>query len=88
MTERGTPVVIIFILAIGIMLYSYVAEYKIANEHLKATIIDQQEVINKQRVANKDLSLVVEYLYIKHYGHQIPGEWTELKSANESSPVH
>lgn len=89
MTERGTPVVILFIIVTGVLLYNYVAQYRLTNGQLREEIILQQDIIDKQKQANKSLATMIQYMYYKQHG-QLPPQnmWVPIKPKSELSPVH
>lgn len=88
MTERGTPVVILFIITIGILLYQYAAEFRITNNTLRQELDTAGLIIDRQKQANDRLVNIVKYLYIEQYGEPIPSDqWIDIKS-DDTNPVH
>ena len=87
MSDNGTPVVIIFIITIGVILYNYVGRYIEINEELRGTIARQELVIEKKTKENKAMAELVSYLYYQHTGKQVPNTWTPIPR-DGLSPVH
>lgn len=89
MTERGTPVVILFIVTIGILLYNFVAEQRLATGDLQHELQVKQNIIDKQKQVNDSLVNVIEYMYYKQYGAKPPKDiWIPIEPADETSPLH
>jgi len=63
MIERGTPVVILFIIAIVVMLFNYHGTMTSENIKLNQIIDDQEVIIDKLSADNQKLSIAFQYWY-------------------------
>ena len=87
MRETEKPVVIAFIIVIGVLLYNYVAEHARVNSELRLLIDQQQQVIDRKTKENQILSRFANQLYFQLTGRQIPTDWTHVEES-EKNPVH
>lgn len=87
MTERGTPVVILFIIAIGIMLYNYIGQYIEVNENLRAEIHSKDIIIKKKTQENQAMATLISHLWYRQTGERIPDTWIEIPK-DKNSPIH
>lgn len=90
MNDNGTPVLILFIVTIGIILYNYIDSYHEANQQLRDTIEAQQYMIDKKTKQNQAMANLVTYLYRANTGRDLPSGWTEVlkEKPRTDNPVH
>jgi hypothetical protein len=88
MKDTGTPVLFIFIITIGVILYNYVAKHIEVNNNLRDTIQAQQFIIDKKTQENRAMANLVMYMYRAQTGKELPRGWTEILNKPKDSPVH
>ena len=91
MNNNRTPVLILFVITIGVVMYNYVYTNRMINNRLKETIEQQQHVIDRKTKENQALSNLVVYMYRANTGRDIPSGWNNILNSKESldsNPVH
>ena len=87
MTERGTPVVILFIIAIGVMSYAYIGKHTEVNQILREEINTRDLIIKKKTEENIAMAALINHLWYRQTGERISDTWTEIPN-NKNNPIH
>lgn len=88
MKDNGTPVLLLFIITIGVILYNFVGEYITVNNNLRDTIDQQQLVIDQKIEENRAMANLVMYMYQAQTGRKLPPGWDDELKSTETNPVH
>jgi len=88
MTERGTPVVILFIITICVMLYNYIGQFAEVNRNLHEEIYSRDLIIKEKTEENDAMVALIGYLWYRQTGEILDDTWTEIPNNSKNNPVH
>jgi hypothetical protein len=88
MTERGTPVVILFIITICVMLYNYIGQFAEVNRNLHEEIYSRDLIIKEKTEENDAMVALIGHLWYRQTGEILDDTWTEIPNNSKNNPVH
>ena len=88
MTAKGTPVVILFLLTILVLVYSFLSSHINEINRLRQTIEEQDIIIENKTMLNRRMMTSLEILYTAVYGMHPDAIIKHTEDEDLDSPVH
>ena len=88
MTAKGTPVVILFLLTILVLVFSFLSSNASELNRLRQTIEEQNIIIDNKTILNRRMMTTLETLYTAVYGSYPDATLKYTKDEDLDSPIH
>ena len=82
MSDSGSPVVILFLIVIGVLVYNFIIDTSTNDLELREIITTQQLLIQEKDKQIKQLNAANNFLFLEMYGPKSPAP------INNTSPLH
>ena len=86
--EKGTPVVVLFLITILVMVFGFLSHHVRELSDLRSTIEEQQHIIDSKTELNKRMMSSLEILYTAVYGLHPDTLIKSSKHDGSDDPVH